>query len=324
MKIFPIRCLKIFLIMVFPMSVFAGNGSDKRAVNSAVQLYVATTGSDTNPGTRPAPFKTILKASQVAEPGATVYVAPGSYPGGFQTDKSGTESNRIRYVSEFKWSARIIPLRDSASTVAWDNRGSYVDIDGFEFDGSDVTGQGATKWRIGIYNGGSYNRIKNNHIYNIARKVPCTNSGGSAIISDHYYHGVASDVVNNVVHNIGYSGCNFIHGIYISTTGSVKNNLVYQVGAAAIHLWHDARDVIIENNVAFRSHSGIIIGGGDFYHLRGPADNIHASNNIVFENTYGITESGSLGSNIGYTDNLVYQNGTNWKLKKDAAQRRIP
>jgi hypothetical protein len=278
-------------------------------------LYVATAGSDSNPGTSSAPFKTIAKASQAATPGTIVHVAPGVYPGGFQTTQNGSESRRIRYVSDRKWGARIVPPPNSENDTAWDNRGSYIEIDGFEIDATNAPKKGGITWLTGIYNGGSYNVIKNNHIHHIARKAGCTSNGGSAINSDHYYRGVGSDIVNNVVHHIGHEGCRYIQGIYVSTSGSVMNNLVYQIGAAAIHLWHDANDVTIKNNTVFGSEYGIIVGGGDFYHRREPADNIRVSNNIVFDNAYGISEQGSVGHNNSYRDNMVYQNAINWSLK---------
>jgi len=42
-------------------------------------LYVATTGSDTNPGTLAAPWKTVQKAANTALPGQTVCVRGGVY-----------------------------------------------------------------------------------------------------------------------------------------------------------------------------------------------------------------------------------------------------
>ena len=50
---------------------------------------------------------------------------------------------------------------------------------------------------------------------------------------DSYYHGVQSDVIGNTVHDIGPLGCRFVQGIYISTSGSAKNNIVYNIGGAA-------------------------------------------------------------------------------------------
>ena len=191
------------------------------------QLYVSTTGRDSNPGTASAPFLTILKASKVALPGATVHVAPGTYPGGFQTTANGTALARIHYLSDTKGGAKIVPPANSSSDTAWDNRGSYVDIDGFEVDGS--TTQSGTPWTVGIYLAGSYDVVMNNHVHTIARSVPCSSHGASGINTDHWAYGVQNDVIGNIVHDIGPPGCNFDQGIYLSTSGQVKNNLVYDI-----------------------------------------------------------------------------------------------
>lgn len=268
---------------------------------SGTHLYVATTGSDSNPGTQTRPFKTILRASQFAKPGTTVHVAPGTYVGGFTTKASGTATARIRYVSDRKWGAKIVPP-STGSRTAWSERGSYVDIDGFDIDGR--SGQ---LWRNGINTFGSYNVIKNNHVHHIADKVACDNMGGSAINTTHYYYGVKDDVIGNVVHHIGYKGCKFIQGIYIGTSGKVMNNLVYQIGKNGIQMWHDAHNVIVANNTIFKSDYGITVGGGDFYHITSNS-NTHVSNNIVFDNVRGIEEVGIVGSNNTYTNNLVFRN----------------
>lgn len=239
-----------------------------------------------------------------------MHVAPGTYQGGFSTTASGTASGRIRYISDTKWGAKIVPSSSSSSRVAWDNRGNYVDIDGFDFDG-----QSGSKWTNGVGASGSHNVVKNNHIHHIADKVACSNQGGSAVNTNHYYYGVKNDVIGNVVHHIGSSGCRYIQGIYISTDGNVKNNLVYQIGGAAIHLWHDATNVNIANNTTFGSGVGIVVGGGGAYHRSGLNDYTHVVNNVVFDNDYGIVESGKTGTHNTYTNNLVHQHKNyNWRL----------
>ncbi|MGZ8288842.1 MAG: DUF1565 domain-containing protein [Telluria sp.] len=277
------------------------------------KLYVAPAGSDNHPGTEAAPFRTIGRAARAAQPGTTVLVAPGRYEGGFQTRASGTPSARIHYVSTEKWGASIVPPARSTSKMAWDNRGSYTDVIGFQVDGG--AEQGGAQWRYGIYNGGSYSVIRDNWIHHVAQDVPCTSEGGSAIGADSYYRGVQSEVIGNLVHDIGPAGCHYIQGIYISTSGAVRNNVVYRVAQAAIHLWHDARDVIVSNNTVAASGTGIIVGGGDYYFTAAGADNVHVHNNIVFDNTYGISERGKTGKGNTYRNNLVYQNKYNWTLK---------
>jgi parallel beta-helix repeat protein len=152
--------------------------------------------------------------------------------------------------------------------------------------------------------------IQGNHIHHIARSVACTSAGGSAIGVDSYYHGVKSDIVSNVVNDIGPAGCTYVQGIYVSTSGTIKNNLVYRVGAVGIHLWHDATDVVITNNTVTASNFGMVVGGGDFYYTSAGANNVYVANNIIYDNKYGISEQGTTGKNNRYVNNLVFQNPT--------------
>ncbi|NQX64229.1 choice-of-anchor Q domain-containing protein [Paenibacillus qinlingensis] len=304
------------------------NAFQTKAHATVTHIYVSNSGNDiTNDGTSGSPYKTILRASQAASPGAIVHVAPGTYTGGFQTTASGNSSDRIVYVSDTKWGAKIVPpplLAPSYTPIEliWDNRGDYVDIDGFEVDGRLDANGVATKALNGIYNTGTSTVIKNNHVHHIATTTDvCTNKGGSGINTDFWEYGVDTQVIGNVVHDIGSTNCTFIQGIYFSTTGIVKNNLVYQIGAVAIHLWHDARQVTIANNTVFSSNTGIVVGAdtgtNGHYHpttFAGPADNVHVSNNIVYDTKYGISEQGNTGVNNTYTNNLVYKT-TDYNLK---------
>ena len=280
---------------------------------SLYELYVSPSGNDSNPGTAAAPFRTLARAARATRPSTTVWVAPGTYDGGFKTTVNGTAASRIHFVSTSKWGARIVPPANSPNKVAWDNRANYIDIVGFQIDGS--VSRAGTRWANGIYSGGSHTIIRGNWVHHIARNIACTGGGGSAIGVDAYYRGVNGNVIGNLVHDIGPAGCRFVQGIYVSTSGSVKNNVVYRVAEGAIHLWHDATNVVIANNTVAASNTGIIVGGGDFYFNKGGADNVHVHNNIVFDNKMGISEQGKTGKGNTYRSNLVYQNSTyNWRL----------
>src|SRR5690349_8920675 len=132
---------------------------------TTTDLYVSTTGSDSNSGTQTSPFKTILAASQAAQPGTTVHVAAGTYYGGFETTANGTSSAPIHYVSDTPWGATIVPPPNSTSEFGWDQRGSYVTIDGFNVDGANY--QGGKPWTGGINQAGSYSLVENSHVHNI-------------------------------------------------------------------------------------------------------------------------------------------------------------
>ena len=292
----------------------ASPGLQALAAPAKHTLYVAPGGSDNNPGTAVKPFRSIWRAARAAQPGTRVLVAPGSYAGSFRTSVSGHSGARVSFVSSRKWGAKIVPPKHSSNKAAWDNRGSHVDIVGFDIDGRNY--QGGTRWTHGIYNGGSYDSIRNNHVHHIAQDVGCTRGGGAAIGVDSYYHGVQADVIANLVHDIGPAGCRFVQGIYVSTSGRIKNNVVYRVAEGGIHLWHDARNVIITNNTVTTSNTGIIVGGGNFYHSKGPNDDTAVYSNIVYDNKMGISEQGKTGLNNTYRNNLVYQNSSyDWRLK---------
>lgn len=281
---------------------------------AAATLYVSPKGKDANPGTASEPFRSIARAAKAARPGTRVLVAPGTYSGGFRTTASGSAGAGISYVSSVKWGARIVPPANSRNKTAWDNRGSHVDIVGFDIDGSNP--QGGTPWSAGIYSSGSYDSIRRNHVHHIAQASRCNGAGGSAIGVDSYHHGVEAAVIANLVHDIGPASCRFVQGIYVSTSGRVSNNVVYRVSAAGIHLWHDARNVTITNNTVTGSNTGIIVGAGNFYHGAQPNDHTAVYNNIVYDNKYGISEQGKTGLNNSYRNNLVFQNASyDFRLK---------
>jgi hypothetical protein len=290
-------------------------GSEELVVPELVRthLYVAPGGSDSNPGTRAEPFRTLARAAQAVSPGTTVHVAPGNYSGGVRTVIHGTAEARIIFQSTERWGARIVPPLDARQSAAWDNRGNHVDIVGFEIDGTQY--QSGMKWLSGIYNGGSHNGVHNNHIHHIGTDVPCENKGGAGIGIDSYYKGNNAEVVGNHVHDIGPPGCRYMHGIYVSTAASVRNNVIYRVSGAGIHLWHDASHVGVRGNTVAGSGTGIVVGGGDFYHSKGPNDHTQVANNIVVDNGHGILEQGATGPNNSFRNNLVHQNpGGDWKL----------
>src|SRR5581483_8093710 len=123
-------------------------------------------------------------------------------------------------------------------------------------------------------------------VHQLARDVPCDSHGGAGIEGDSWTGGSNIALIGNVVHDVGPRACKFIHGIYLTASGTIANNLVYRVSGWGIHLWHDVHDVRVVNNTVFNSVAGgIVVGGGDYVHTKGPADRIVVANNIVFDNS---------------------------------------
>ena len=115
-------------------------------------------------------------------------------------------------------------------TMAWVNRGSYVDVRGF-----DVSGNGAG----GILNLGSNVSIARNHAHDIPAPG-CTSNGGAGIDTGEFT-AVKTDITRNLVHDIGdfEEGCRFVHGIHHAHEGGrIVNNIVLPVSGWGVHLWH--------------------------------------------------------------------------------------
>lgn len=275
------------------------------------ELYVAPDGLDSNPGTRVAPLRSLARAAQLVTPGTTVNVLPGTYQGGFHTSVNGLASARIVFRATERWQARLVPPPESRSAIAWDNRASYVDIQGFEIDGSaHIAGQA---WTTGIHSAGVFNRVAFNHVHHIATALPCNGKGGAGIGVDSVEQRMVSMVVGNSVHDIGAPGCRDVRGIAMDTPATVRNNIVYRVAGAGIHLRQDAHKVILLNNTVAATGTGILVDGGG--RGRGSSDHNHVFNNIVFDNRTGIAELGATGGHNSYRHNLVYGNrDSDWRL----------
>lgn len=275
--------------------------SSAASAHAAVDYYVSPDGNDSRDGSSSHPFLSIQRAANAAVQGDTVHVAPGIYSGGVTTTISGTASARIRFVSEEKWSARLVA--DGLSGI-WLNRGNYIDIEGFEISG---------RSNQGILNYGSFVRVINNYVHDI--QIDCPSSGSG--INHANYSGSDNETIGNLVQHIAPTpGCKSDHGpgiYHANLRGSIVNNMV-SYAREGVHLWHAANAVAISGNILLHNRAaGILVGAGD---TPGgiTADNCVVTNNTSAYNKFGIREFGSTGKNNKYFGNKVYANATDWLL----------
>lgn len=285
------------------------------ATTSANNYYVATTGSDSNPGTQAAPFRSIMKAAGVAKSGSTVHVASGTYAETITTTANGTASARIRYVSDTKWGAKIVPA--SSAESMWKADGGYTDIDGFQVDGS-----GSSTATIGMRLTGGNSAIMNSWVHHVGVNAQCNSNGGAGLLADQGRGQTFSnyDFTGNVVHDVG-GNCGWFHGIYHSSTGTVKNNMVYASGQG-INMGHDSHNVKVVNNTIFgNANYGIWYGGCTEAYTSNncPISGHEVHNNIIYDNGGGI--QGPIASEDGsnsFKNNLVYRNTRDFDLSPNS------
>ncbi len=264
--------------------------------------YVSPDGSDTGDGSQAHPFATIQHAADVSTPGITVHVLPGTYTQPVKIDTDGTASQRITFLSETTWGAKI---RTQGSTDPWTTRADYIDIVGF-----DISSTGS---RDGIANFGSYIRTIGNHVHDIPGGN-CDSIGGSGI-DDAKYTAHDDDIIGNVVNNIGDTYpklCQYVHGIYHSTArGHIMNNISYDNAGCGINLWHAATAAMVMNNLTFgNKEHGISIGTNTSNTDGVQGDHFIVANNISIDNALlGIRERIGVGEHNQYLNNIVYGNG---------------
>ena len=201
--------------------------------------YVATNGSDANPGTAAAPFRTLQKAANVVGPGDTVIVRDGVYTGGssggdlVSLSRSGSSSAWIVFRAERKWGA-VLDGRNNYNQTGIDfGSVSYVRIEGFEIRG--FQGYGFV-----LYGGGHDLAVVGNHVHTIGRYCTDTNNGRTGVSIGEGTSRVLFE--GNVWHDIGRfadgeSGCNtgntyymnHDHGIYVAEGDeiTIRNNVFY-------------------------------------------------------------------------------------------------
>ncbi len=203
-----------------------------------LRYYVAPGGSDDGPGTPRQPFGTIQKAADLAGPGDTVFVLPGTYTGEARIvslSRPGLPGRPITFLSEAKWQA-VLDGRNGRSREAWyfGPGVAYITIHGFEV-------RDLEQHAFDFYGGGVHNiLISRNHVHHVGRNCTDTNNGRTGASVGAGASRITFD--GNVWHHIGRfapgeQGCsprtknyqNHDHGIYVADASQVviRNNVFY-------------------------------------------------------------------------------------------------
>jgi hypothetical protein len=282
--------------------------------------YVDPAGSDGNPGTSTAPWRTIQHAADVTSPGDTVIVNDGVYTGGGNVvtiSRSGTAAGWLVFRSAHLWGA-VIDGQNNGSTVGIEINGNYIRVEGFEV-------RYTSRYGIDAYGGsesvgGNHDiTVVQNHIHDIGHI--CTGDVGGIVGVDAYSDNLT--IERNVIHDVGRlgpgeQGCvepnanwqNHDHGVYhgIGNNLVIRNNVFYNFTHGwAIQRYNGNGAVttgltIVNNTFAFPNpwrDGQIIIATG--------VTNLLIANNIFYQpTTAGVWfDTGGL-SNVTLSNNLSF------------------
>ncbi|HJS18176.1 MAG TPA: right-handed parallel beta-helix repeat-containing protein, partial [Anaerolineales bacterium] len=210
-------------------------GNQASALVAAV-YYVSNSGSDSNPGTNAAPFKTFTKAVSVLLPGDTLQVMAGTYNQPLVLSRSGTASAPINVIGN----GAILNMRSSTHTGIKIS-GNYISLSNFE-----VTG--ATEYGISIL--GKYVTVKNNVVHdNVTANGTAGRCGGAGSWTSALKVRVGGEhiiIENNTLYENCGEGIAITRGINVL----VRNNTVYDNFAPNIYV-DNSPFTTVENNLVY-------------------------------------------------------------------------
>jgi hypothetical protein len=157
--------LNFFLALVLLVSVSGSFAQNDTA------LYVSTTGSDVNPGTRAKPWRTIQHAADVARAGSIVNVRGGVYEELVTIKSSGNATEGYITFRSYPGeravldAAHFTPKARSAILTIHDK--SYVRIQGFEIRNYRTAEHRITPLGISVMGAGSHVELLKNNVHHI-------------------------------------------------------------------------------------------------------------------------------------------------------------
>ena len=279
--------------------------------------YVATSGSDANPGDGATPFATLQHAADLVQAGDTVVVRAGSYAGfimGWDVPTAGTSSAPITFEADPNAPAGsvVINARNSktASGIDLEPGCDWITVAGFSIQGAGGIGT-YPNHGSGIKVTGDHDSVLNNTVTGIDYGFGILTDGANNVLlrgntvsgtGNHgnadYGHGIylsgtttGAVVEDNVLHDNAYIGLH-INGDPSTTGGSglvsgalIARNLIYSNGQNGINA-DGIQSSTIENNVIY-GYDGFGIA---LYQIdaSGPS-----SNNVIVNNTIVSTNSGA-------------------------------
>jgi Right handed beta helix region len=233
--------------------------------------YVSPLGSDTNPGTLEAPWRSIQKAMDALRPGEKAYVAAATYETG---SAFGTSADTYAWYTTCSQLApcSILAYPGEKPVLHGQVRisGSYLRLSGFIIEGPlslDVTSPHQRRANQMLLEGASYVELSFNEI----RKSDY-HAGIKVNQSEHVH------ILNNYIHDNGRFAITYDprtgnevaetdHGIYWGSSSGggnlIANNIIAHNRGKGVQLYPNGTyDVIVsENTIVDNGNAGIIING---------------------------------------------------------------
>jgi len=249
------------------------------ASTSVRDYYVATNGSNSNPGTISQPFLTIAKGVSVLTPGDTLFVESGTYAESLQaTIPGGTSwSNPVTVMAYPGDTVTIEPTSaQNAQSVFmfYGAQEQYIVVQGFTINATHVTNDAVKITDSSSGGAASHIKIDDCEIENAPQCGVLTTDG-----ADY------NEFIDLTVHNNGTTDLH--HGLYISTSANIVSGCTsYSNAGCGIQVYSDSSTTdcngnIISGNLCYNNGFGGYGEGIDISSGSG----MQVYNNICYGNT---------------------------------------
>ena len=307
--------------------------------NSA--FYVSTTGSDSNPGTQTAPWRTVQHAADVARAGSTVNVRGGVYEERLTINVSGNATDGYITFRSYPGETAVLDVAhfspDGRSSILTIHNKSYIRIEGFELRNYRTAERRLTPLGISVMGAGSHIELLKNNVHHIeqnftGRDAPGRggNGFGIAVYGTDAKAPISELVIDgNEVHHLktGSSESLVVNGNVMNFR--ITNNVVHDnnnIGIDVIGFERtapdpavdQARDGVVRGNLVYnitsrgnpaygddQSSDGIYVDGGT---------RILIERNIIHDVDFGIElaseHQNRATSRVIARDNLIYHCNT--------------
>lgn len=282
----------------------------------ATTYHVASTGSDSNPGSQASPWRTLQKAANTVRAGDVVMVANGTYAG-FQVTADGTAAARI--VFRAGGSNVVINSRNSSTPDNVNLEGAnYVTVEGFTVNDAERVGIRAVT-ATGIVIRG--NRIQRSGLDGILTGyTPQIQILDNIVSGSEQEHGiyvsnsnVASDnpvvrgneCFDNNQNGMQFNGDCWENGDGIISGAVIEENIVHHnnwKGFSLISL----QSSTICNNLVYEN--GLSAGAGGIHLADQPNCGKPSNNNVVVNNTVYEPRIACIRLTNGSTANTIFNN----------------
>jgi len=185
----------------------------------------ASTGNDSNPGTSSAPWRTIQKAANTVNAGATVNVRAGTYNERVTVSRSGSAGSLMTFQAQ----GTVVMNGFSIS-------GSYVRVDGFEIANVAASGVNPSAY-AGIFTSGDFNEARNNYIHDMGAWGVYLDTAASN-----------NTIMNNRIFRPGHCGM-WVHGTgHLIEGNDISRSQQHPPNWTSQPSWVDADGIVIEGS----------------------------------------------------------------------------